>query len=97
MSIFAIGITVIATQMGGSIGGTTANAFKSGSLEPPHVHLVCGKASVRATDRRRHCRAPARAAATQSSWAAIAPSPRANTAGATRLYTRTSRPVIDLW
>jgi flavin reductase (DIM6/NTAB) family NADH-FMN oxidoreductase RutF len=35
MSSFATGITVITTEVHGEIRGMTANAFMSGSLEPP--------------------------------------------------------------
>lgn len=35
MGRFATGVTVIATAAGGKVHGMTANAFMSGSLEPP--------------------------------------------------------------
>jgi flavin reductase (DIM6/NTAB) family NADH-FMN oxidoreductase RutF len=35
MSTFATGITVITTEVDGEVRGMTANAFMSGSLEPP--------------------------------------------------------------
>jgi flavin reductase (DIM6/NTAB) family NADH-FMN oxidoreductase RutF len=35
MSTFATGITVITTEVNGEVRGMTANAFMSGSLEPP--------------------------------------------------------------
>jgi flavin reductase (DIM6/NTAB) family NADH-FMN oxidoreductase RutF len=35
MGSFATGVTVISTEAGGQVRGMTANAFMSGSLEPP--------------------------------------------------------------
>ena len=35
MGSFATGVTVISTEAGGEVRGMTANAFMSGSLEPP--------------------------------------------------------------
>lgn len=35
MGSFATGVTVITTEVGGVVRGMTANAFMSGSLEPP--------------------------------------------------------------
>jgi flavin reductase len=35
MSRFVFGITVITTEVNGEVRGMTANAFMSGSLEPP--------------------------------------------------------------
>lgn len=35
MGQFATGVTIITTEVGGAVRGMTANAFMSGSLEPP--------------------------------------------------------------
>jgi len=43
MSSFATGITVITTEVRGEIRGMTANAFMSGSLEPPLCIVSVGK------------------------------------------------------
>jgi flavin reductase (DIM6/NTAB) family NADH-FMN oxidoreductase RutF len=43
MSSFATGVTVITTQAHGEIRGMTANAFMSGSLEPPLCVVSIGK------------------------------------------------------
>ena len=55
MGSFATGVTVIVAEAGGEIRGMTANAFLSGSLEPPlcvvsiakrahmHAHLTAAK------------------------------------------------------
>jgi flavin reductase (DIM6/NTAB) family NADH-FMN oxidoreductase RutF len=55
MSRFATGVTVITAEHGGEVRGMTANAFMSGSLEPPlcivsiakraHMHEVMRTAS----------------------------------------------------
>jgi flavin reductase (DIM6/NTAB) family NADH-FMN oxidoreductase RutF len=43
MSAFATGVTVISTEVKGEIRGMTANAFMSGSLEPPLCVVSVGK------------------------------------------------------
>jgi flavin reductase len=40
MASFATGVTVITTQVGGEVRGMTANAFMSGSLDPP-LCVIC--------------------------------------------------------
>jgi flavin reductase len=40
MGSFATGVTVISTEAGGEIRGMTANAFMSGSIEPP-LCVIC--------------------------------------------------------
>ena len=43
MASFVTGVTVITTQVHGEIRGMTANAFMSGSLEPPLCVVSVGK------------------------------------------------------
>ena len=43
MASFVTGVTVITTQVRGEIRGMTANAFRSGSLEPPLCVVSVGK------------------------------------------------------
>jgi flavin reductase len=43
MASFVTGVTVITTQVRGEIRGMTANAFMSGSLEPPLCVVSVGK------------------------------------------------------
>src|SRR6202041_2225400 len=43
MASFVTGVTVIPTQVRGEIRGMTANAFMSGSLEPPLCVVSVGK------------------------------------------------------
>jgi len=43
MGSFATGVTVISTEVGGEIRGMTANAFMSGSLDPPLCVISVGK------------------------------------------------------
>jgi flavin reductase (DIM6/NTAB) family NADH-FMN oxidoreductase RutF len=43
MASFATGVTVITTQVRGEIRGMTANAFMSGSLDPPLCVISVGK------------------------------------------------------
>jgi flavin reductase (DIM6/NTAB) family NADH-FMN oxidoreductase RutF len=45
MSSFATGVTVISTQARGEVRGMTANAFMSGSLDPPLCVVSVGKAA----------------------------------------------------
>jgi flavin reductase (DIM6/NTAB) family NADH-FMN oxidoreductase RutF len=40
---FASGVTVVTTELGGTISGMTANAFMSGSLDPPLVVISVGR------------------------------------------------------
>lgn len=42
MASFATGVTVITTQLRGEVRGMTANAFMSGSLEPPLCVISVG-------------------------------------------------------
>lgn len=43
MGSFATGVTIITTEGGGEIRGMTANAFMSGSLDPPLCVVSIGK------------------------------------------------------
>jgi flavin reductase (DIM6/NTAB) family NADH-FMN oxidoreductase RutF len=43
MGAFATGVTVITTEVNGEIRGMTANAFMSGSLDPPLCVVSVGK------------------------------------------------------
>ena len=43
MASFVTGVTVITTQVRGEVRGMTANAFMSGSLEPPLCVISVGK------------------------------------------------------
>src|SRR5580698_4972787 len=43
MASFVTGVTVVTTQVRGEIRGMTANAFMSGSLEPPLCVVSVGK------------------------------------------------------
>src|SRR6185312_6504868 len=43
MSSFATGVTVISTEAHGELRGMTANAFMSGSLDPPLCIVSVGK------------------------------------------------------
>ena len=43
MASFVTGVTVITTQVRGEVRGMTANAFLSGSLEPPLCVVSVGK------------------------------------------------------
>src|SRR5580693_10682216 len=43
MASFVTGVTVITTQVRGELRGMTANAFMSGSLEPPLCVVSVGK------------------------------------------------------
>jgi flavin reductase (DIM6/NTAB) family NADH-FMN oxidoreductase RutF len=56
MGSFATGVTVILAEAGGEIRGMTANAFLSGSLEPP----LCVVSVARTAHMHRHLSAAAR-------------------------------------
>jgi flavin reductase (DIM6/NTAB) family NADH-FMN oxidoreductase RutF len=43
MGSFATGVTIITTEAGGEVRGMTANAFMSGSLDPPLCVVCVGK------------------------------------------------------